>query len=117
MKIFVWIMTGITSALFLVSAIPKFTLPGWVSRFAAWGYPEWFLYVIAVLEAAAAIALLIPRLAPYAAGGLVVIMLGAMYTHLTHGEGILWNVGYVVALGIIGWYRWQQRDRTAATGA
>ncbi len=105
----VWVLTVITAGLFLLSALPKFFMPGWVSRFSAWGYPEWFLYVIAVLEAAGAVGLLIPRIAPYAAGGLIVIMLGAMYTHLTHGEGVLWNLGYIASLIIIGIYRWRQK--------
>lgn len=104
----VWVLSVVTAALFLLSAIPKFLMPGWVGRFAAWGYPEWFLYLIAVLEAAGAIGLLIPRLSPYAAAGLIGIMLGAMYTHLTHGEGFLWNLAYIASLIIIGVYRWRQ---------
>ena len=113
----IWTLTGITSALFLMSALPKFMMPGWVGRFAAWGYPEWFLYVIATLEALGAVGLLIPRFASYAAAGLVVIMIGAIYTHLTHDEGILWNLGYIASLLTIAHFRWPQRIRPQAPEA
>lgn len=104
----VWVLSAVTAALFLLSAMPKFFMPDWLGRFEAWGYPEWFMYVIAILEAAGAVGLLIPRIAPYAAGGLMVLMLGAMYTHLTHAEGIVGNLIYIVSLTIIGVYRWRQ---------
>lgn len=104
-RITVWIISGLVAALFLLSAIPKFFMPGWLGRFAAWGYSEWFLYLIAVLETLGAIGLLIPQLARYAAAGLIGIMLGAIYTHLSHGEGIVWNLGYIAALAYIGWHR------------
>ncbi len=109
MNIAVWVLAGLTAALFLLAGIPKFIEQGWVHRFASWGYSPWFLYLIAALEVAGAIGLLIPRLAPYAAVGLIVIMFGAMYTHITHDQGIWWNIGYVVVLSIIGLYRWQHR--------
>ena len=115
-RIAIWVLVGVTSALFLLSALPKFTMPGWVGRFEAWGYPAWFLYLIAALETAGAIGLLIPRLAPFAAGGLILIMIGAMYTHLTHDQGIWWNIAYVLSLSIIGVYRWRTASRPPSAG-
>ena len=111
----VWTLTVLVAALFMLSAVPKLFDPGWVGRFASWGYSETFLYLIAVLEIAGAIGILIPRLAPYAAAGLIVIMFGAMYTHLTHDQGVWWNVAYVVVLGTVGLYRWQHRTISQAT--
>lgn len=111
----VWTLTTLTGALFLLSALPKFAMPGWITRFAAWGYPQWFLYVIAVLEAAGAVALFVPRLAPYAAGGLIIVMLGAVYTHITHDESIVWNFAYIASLTVIGLYRWRQFKGTEPT--
>lgn len=108
-NIVIWILAGLTAVLFLLSGTPKLIDPGWVNRFENWGYSMWFLYVIAVLEIAGAIGLLIPRLASYAACGLIVIMFGAMYTHITHGQGILWNIIYVVILSVIGLFRWQRK--------
>lgn len=113
LNIIVWVLAGLTAALFLLSGIPKFIDQGWIHRFASWGYAPWFLYLIALLETAGAIGLLIPRMAPYAAAGLIVIMFGAMYTHLTHDQGIWWNLGYVVVLSIIGLYRWRQQTGSA----
>lgn len=104
----IWVLSVAVSALFLMSAIPKFLMPGWVTRFAEWGYPEWFLYAIGALEAAGAIGLLIPRIAPFAAGGLILILFGAAYTHFTHEESVLMNLGYIVGLAVIGLYRWKQ---------
>ena len=108
----IWTLSVLTAALFLLSAIPKLTMPGWVGRFAAWGYPEWFLYVIAGLEIVGAIGLLVPRFAAHSAGLLIVIMFGAMYTHLTHDEGIWWNLAYLVCLTLIGWYRIKNNKST-----
>jgi uncharacterized membrane protein YphA (DoxX/SURF4 family) len=105
----IWVLAGLVAALFLLSGVPKLFDPGWVSRFAGWGYSAWFLYLIAVLEIAGAVGLLIPRLAPFAAAGLIIIMFGAMYTHITHDQGILWNVAYVVVLSAVGLYRWKHR--------
>ncbi|MDJ0654050.1 MAG: DoxX family protein [Xanthomonadales bacterium] len=117
LNVSVWVLAVLVAALFLLSAIPKFFMEGWVGRFAGWGYPEWFLYVIAVLEAAGAAGVLIPRLAPYAAAGLIGIMIGAMYTHLSHDQAIWWNIGYVVCLTVVGWYRWSRPAAPAAASS
>jgi len=110
-NIAIWVLTALTAILFLLSGVPKFFEPGWVPRFADWGYPQWFLYVIASLEAIGAIGLLVPRFASYAAGLLIVIMIGAIYTHVTHDQSFVWNLGYVASLSVIGAYRWQGRTR------
>ncbi len=47
-----------------------------------------------------AVGLLIPRLAGYAAGGLIVIMIGATITHLVHGE-FPGSVIHLVLLSIV----------------
>ena len=52
----------------------------WTDWFASWGYAAWFSTLIGVLELAGALALLFPKLTAYAASGLGVIMLGALYT-------------------------------------
>ena len=81
-----WALTLLLVLMFFMVGLDKFTSPGWMERFANWGYPENFLYVIGVLEMLGAVVLLIPRLASYAAGGLIVLMIGATITHLIHGE-------------------------------
>ncbi|MGJ8662861.1 MAG: DoxX family protein [Marinicella sp.] len=109
LNISIWVISALIAALFLLSGIPKLFDPGWVRRFAQWGYSENFLYLIALLETAGAIGILMPKYAFYAAIGLVIIMLGAMYTHLTHDQGIIWNLAYVLFLTLIASYRWPQR--------
>ncbi len=81
-----WALTLLLVLMFFMVGLDKFTSHGWMERFANWGYPDNFLYVIGVLEMLGAVGLLIPRLAGYAAGGLIVLMIGATITHLVHGE-------------------------------
>ena len=48
------------------------------------GLPAWFGYVIGGAEVLGGIGLLIPRLSALAATGIIPIMLGAIYFHLTY---------------------------------
>lgn len=114
-KITIWVLAALVAALFLLSAIPKFFDEGWIRRFASWGYSESFLYIIGVLETMGAIGLLIPRLAPYAALGLIGIMIGAIVTHLNHDQGIVWNLAYIAVLLLVGWYRWNELKHESNT--
>jgi len=52
--------------------------------FGLMGLPSWFGYFIGAAEFAAGIGLFIPRLSAWAAAGLIPIMLGAIYFHLTY---------------------------------
>ncbi len=104
-----WALSVLIAAMFLLSGIPKFFDPGWISRFAKWGYSAEFLYLIAVLECLGAIGLLIPKLSFYAAIGLIIIMIGAMYTHLSHDESIVANLVYIALLAFIVIMRRKQR--------
>jgi len=114
-NIAVWVLTVLTAILFLLSGVPKFFAPDWVPRFAGWGYSQWFLYVIAFLEAIGALGLLVPRYAFYAAGLFIVIMIGAIYTHVTHDQSFVWNLAYIASLSIIGAYRWPRRGSASQT--
>jgi uncharacterized membrane protein YphA (DoxX/SURF4 family) len=82
----IWLLSGLLAFGFGFAGINKFRGQGMVRAFRHWGYPDGFVYVIGALEMLLAAGLLIPRVAPYAAGGLMVIMLGATGTHLAHGE-------------------------------
>lgn len=82
-----WVLVVALAALFLMAALGKLT--GAASpMFEGWGYPAWFAILIGVAELAGAVGLLIPKTTRYAVLGLTVIMLGAAYTHLSHGEGM-----------------------------
>lgn len=81
-KIVMWVISGLLAALFLFAATPKLLTPDKIM--SEWVYARWFLTFIGVCEALGAIGLLIPRLAALAAAGLSVIMVGAVYTIVTH---------------------------------
>jgi uncharacterized membrane protein YphA (DoxX/SURF4 family) len=60
--------------------------PKLVAAFQTFGYPHWFQVLTGALEVIAAIAVLVPRTAFWGAILLVCIMLGALYSHLSHGQ-------------------------------
>lgn len=68
------------------AGVGKFVTTAWSMRFAGYGYAEWFMKVIAVLEIVGVVLLLIPR--TMAAGALVLaaVLIGAVYTQVLHGE-------------------------------
>jgi uncharacterized membrane protein YphA (DoxX/SURF4 family) len=64
----------------------KFRGHFWAERFSHWGYPDGFYMVVGVMEAAAGVAIWIPKLATYGALLVMVIMVAAAFTGLIHGE-------------------------------
>lgn len=84
----VWGLSILMALVYIMAGVPKLgTIEFMHTRFTeVWGYPAWFEYLIGALEFVGGIFLLIPATAFYAASGLAVIMLGAMYTHLALGE-------------------------------
>jgi uncharacterized membrane protein len=58
----------------------------WGGRFLAWGYPAGAHYVVGIVEILSGIALLVPRTRVLGAGSLLLVMTGALVTHLIHGE-------------------------------
>ena len=81
-KIVMWVVSILLACLFLFAGLPKLLTPA--KMLAEWVYAPWFLTFIGVCETLGAIGLLIPRLAALAAAGLSVIMIGAVYTLVTH---------------------------------
>jgi len=81
-KIAMWVVSILLTCLFLFAGLPKLLTPA--KMLSQWVYAPWFLTFIGVCETLGAIGLLIPRLAALAAAGLSVIMIGAVYTLVTH---------------------------------
>ena len=81
-KIAMWVISGLLAALFLFAGLPKLLTPDKIM--SEWVYARWFLTFIGVCETLGAIGLLIRRVAALAAAGLSVIMIGAVYTLVTH---------------------------------
>lgn len=81
-KIAMWVVSGLLTALFLFAGLPKLLTPA--KMLSQWVYAPWFLTFVGVCETLGAIGLMIPRLAALAAAGLSGIMIGAVYTLVTH---------------------------------
>jgi putative oxidoreductase len=75
------------SVIFAVEGLTKiFAVTFQVNLFNHWGYPLWFMFVIGSLELLGAIGLWIPQLSWLANIGLIGLMIGALYTHLSRGD-------------------------------
>lgn len=86
-KIAAWGLQILLAALFAMAAMPKLTGDAeTAANFERWGMPDKMYLLIGALELAGAVGLLIPRLAGLAAVGLFLIMGGALFTHVRHGE-------------------------------
>jgi putative oxidoreductase len=82
-----WVVTILLTAMFLFSGGIKLLHPEQAKpMFVKYGYAAWFATFIGACEVLGALGLLIPRLAALAAGGLAIIMAGAVYTHMSHQE-------------------------------
>jgi uncharacterized membrane protein YphA (DoxX/SURF4 family) len=58
----------------------------WTERLTQWGYPASARYLIGVFEILGGLGVLIPRWRRAAAAILVALMIGALCTHVVHGE-------------------------------
>jgi len=85
-----WIILGLTTLAFLSAGI--FKLIGsemGVAGFLKWGYPLWFMYFIGACELLGAIGLHMKKVSRAAAICLIILMLGAIGTHVSHHEGLV----------------------------
>jgi len=103
-----WIIQVLIAGLFLMMGSQKLMGEAeMTANFVKWGMPGFMLYVIGTLEVLGAIGLFIPRLAGLAATGLILLMVGALFTHLIHGEyGIaLMPVAVMAMLAVVVYLR------------
>ena len=77
------ILRGAVTALFLFAALSKFRNP---HSFAVWGYSDGFAIFIGIAEVCGAIGLWVPKVARLAALGLILVMFGAVYSHIRAGQ-------------------------------
>jgi len=100
-NIIAWILQILLALAFIASGGNKLLhLADTVKGFGSMGFPGWFAYFIAGAELLGGIGLLVPRLVRPAALGLMLIMLGAAYTHATKIPGGLLPNGFP-ALGLL----------------
>lgn len=78
--------------------------------FFTWGYPDWFRMLVGFVEVVAGGCLLVPPAAPAAAGVLVLLMLGAIGTHVRSGEAAfaLIPLALAIVLGFVGYRSWKR---------
>ncbi|MFI6290984.1 DoxX family protein [Nonomuraea sp. NPDC050790] len=117
MNLALWISAGVLTAALLIAGVGKLVVPkeklakvrgaGWTA-----GFSQSFLRTVAVIELLAAAGLILPAvtgiapiLVPLAAVGVVLLMIGAMITHLRRRE-ILPSVGNVVYLALAAFVAW-----------
>ncbi len=110
LNIAVWVVSALLCALFLFASYPKLTGdPRAVEGFRKL-YTDGFRLFIGTCEMLGAIALLIPRLAFWSACGLLIIMIGAMYTHVANDD--VANIGgAVIAFVGCAFIAWARRGR------
>ncbi len=79
----IWLVTNQRASIYRGGDGKAKTLRG---EFEYYGLPVWLMYVVGILKVAAAIGLIIgiwvPIVIPFAAGALIVLMLGAVAMHI-----------------------------------
>ncbi len=109
-----WVLQILLGVFFIISGVPKLMGEATVAaNFEHWGYPDWFLMLTGVLELLGAIGLLIPMTAGWAASGLVLMMLGAAWTHISNDEGlaVLVPLLFAALLAVVAYLRWPLRPK------
>ena len=103
-----WVIQILLAAVYVLAAFGKLiSKPQVIEMFRHWGFPDQFYLLIGVLEVLGAMGLLVPRMARYAAAGLIVLMIGATATHLINGEGlqVLRPLIFIVFLALVVYLR------------
>ena len=101
-----WILSVLLALAFLASGIAKLLGPQAVlDNFARWGLPRWFVPVTGLCELAGAVLIAIPRTRAYGGALLVCVMIGAVLTHLTHGEAKVAPFPAILGVlaGVVAW--------------
>jgi putative oxidoreductase len=113
--IIIWVIAVLLAALFAFAGLPKLMGdPQAVEGFRKGGFPDWFRLFIGAAELAGAVGLLIPRLRFWAASGLLIIMVGAVGTHLRAGDSPDKVAPAAIALALLALVAWLTRPRKLA---
>ena len=103
MNIVIWTLQIILAGVFFVSANLKLGSFAEASgRFAELGYPAWVLYAVAAVELFGAIGLLIPKTSQGAAGILMLLMTGAIYSEFASSHSLGLAFPAIVLLMLLG---------------
>ena len=101
-----WTVTLLMAALLLLSAVPDvLQLPGALMVFRHLGYPPYLLVFLGTAKTLGVLAVLLPgfpRVKERAFAGLTFDVTGALYSHLSSGDGpSVWAPAFV-ALALVG---------------
>lgn len=95
-----WVVSLLLFVAFLGASFAKLTTSAMmVQEFASFGYPLWFMYVTGAIELVSAVLVIVPRTSSIGAALLVCVMLGAIFSHLTHGQAA--RVGAPIVLLVL----------------
>jgi putative oxidoreductase len=87
LEIVLWVFSLFLASIFVRQGLAKFDdTSGWARAFRTWRFPVWFRILIGMLETIAAVLLLWKRTAFAGAIIIVLVMLGAMGTHVYWGR-------------------------------
>ena len=100
-----WLLQVLLAVAMVGPGVQKFTSPVWQRMFRTWGFPDHFYLVIGVIEVVAGAGLLVPRAAAPSAVLLMMVMLGAFFTQVTHGRTGVGEIVFFVLLGVIAYLR------------
>ena len=118
-----WVLTVPVFGLFAAAGATKFGEEATRNFQDRMGYSDEFRIFIGLVELAGAVGVLVPGLAAWAAAGLVVIMAGAVYTHVQIGEPITFPAVTGIVCAALAWLRFGRaaglaaRERTASVSS
>lgn len=114
-----WVLSVLLALAFLGSAFGKLSgQQQMVDNFARWGFPHWFLPFTGLCELVGAVLIAIPKTRVYGGALIVCVMVGAVLTHLTHGEAKVAPFPAILGVlaGIVAWLNRPAMLRGAAGG-
>ena len=118
-NVITWVLSVLVALAFLGAGLAKLaSAPMMAAEFALFGYPVWFMYLTGALEILGAGLLLAPRLAGAGAALLSCIMVGAIASHLIHGQAAMAVAPFVLLIlaAVIGSLRgWSRNALKTAT--
>lgn len=106
-----WILQVLLGLFFIFAGFNKLRdLPATINMFGNLGLPSLLAYVVGGAELLGGIGLLVPRLTRLAAIGLLIIMIGAVFLHITKiPGGLAGGIPALVCLVLLAallWLRW-----------
>lgn len=127
MNIILWVLQIVFGLFFIFVGVQHFVLPPNLPAMMSWMYelPAGLHVVSGILEILGGLGLILPglfrvqtRLTPLAALGLVFVMFGAAFWHITRGEfqNVVQNLVVAALLGFVAYGRWKLsplKDRRA----